>query len=232
MKEEKFFALKLRLIIHLLIIGELFSSLFLSFSCQTHSPSFIILCAGDSLTEEGYPVHLRRLLQQQGIRARIHNRGRRGHNSTEYLAYLMAREDELRSLTPDFILLELGTNDVRLDGDQTSVDVFEKNMREIIGIFSRFRDRWGRSPRLFLALIPPIPPGVAYPFSQESNQRVEVEINPTISRLASEKGLVVVNHWAIFQVRPELLPDIHPNQEGYKAMAQAWAQALLPYLRR
>jgi len=202
----------------------------LSLSCSPKPDSYILLCAGDSLTEQGYPVYLRRLLKKEGLRVRVYNKGRSGYNSAEYLAYLRAHPNELRNFQPDFILLQLGTNDVRTDGDRTSREEFKANMKEIISLLSQLPTRRRQSPRLLLGLVPPIKPEANYPFNEESAQRVETEINPAILSLASELNLPVVNNWEIFMKRPELLPGIHPNPEGYQEMARAWFQALLPYL--
>ncbi|MCX7973026.1 MAG: SGNH/GDSL hydrolase family protein [Candidatus Aminicenantes bacterium] len=203
---------------------------YISSGCRSAFLSYIILCAGDSLTEKGYPNYLRRFLRQQGYLVKIYNYGRSGHNSAEYLAYLKRNESFLKSLKPDFILVELGTNDVRLDGDQTPLESFEKNMAEIIRIFSEFTTRQGERSRIFLALIPPIPSGVEYPFGLESARRVEVEINPALLKLARENNLPLVDHWNLFRSRPELLPNVHPSQDGYREMAKAWMTLLLPHL--
>lgn len=209
-----------------------FTVVFSLTSCRHRLPSYILLAAGDSLTAEGYPGYLRRILQEQGFRVKIYNFGRSGHNTSEYLAYLRAEGDKLRALHPDFILLELGTNDVRVDGDHNSIATYEANMREILRLLANFKNRWGENSKILLALIPPVPQGVSYPFSLESGIRVEREINPTLKRLASELGLDLVNHWQLFIQKPELLPGVHPTPEGYREMARVWAEALLPYLGR
>jgi len=209
----------------------LLAGLFLSLSsCRPTSSAYIILCAGNSLTGEGYPPYLGRLLRQRGWRVKIYNYGRNGHNSGEYLNFLRKQEAYLKNLQPDFILLELGTNDVRLDGDYTPLECFVKNMREIIKIFSDFKTRRGEKARLMIALIPPIPERAQYPFSPESSRRVEAEINPALLKLARENNLPVVDHWHLFRRKPELLPDVHPEAEGYREMARTWFEALLPYL--
>jgi len=215
----------LRVVVLFLLGIEIVSFL----ACSPKPENYILLCAGDSLTEQGYPVYLRRLLKKEGLRVRVYNKGRSGYNSAEYLAYLRAHAYELRNFQPDFILLQLGTNDVRTDGDRTSREEFKANMKEIINLLTQFQTRRGQSPRLLLGLVPPIKEEANYPFSEESAQRVETEINPALLSLASELNLPVVNNWEIFMKRPELLPGIHPNPEGYQEMARAWLQALLPY---
>lgn len=198
--------------------------------CNSPYSSYIILCAGDSLTQQGYPPYLGRLLRQRGLRVKIYNCGQSGHNSREYLTYLRNNEDSLRALQPDFILLELGTNDVRLDGDRTSPDSFKHNMAEIIRIFSTFKTRRGEKTRVIIGLVPPVPEEVQFPFSHESALRIENEINPILLKLAEGNNLPVADHWSLFKKKPELLPDIHPSPEGYREMAATWLEALLPYL--
>lgn len=208
----------------------LVQTLFCLTGCKSSDPSYIILCAGNSLTKQGYPPYLGRLLRQRGLRTKIYNFGRSGHNSREYLIYLKNNEATLKTLQPDFILLELGTNDVRLDGDSTSLDSFEKNMAEIIRIFSTFKTRPGDKTQVIIGLIPPVPDGAQYPFSSESALRIENEINPTLLKLAKKNNLPVADHWRLFKEKPELLPDVHPTPEGYREMAKAWLEVLLPYL--
>ncbi|MBN2199795.1 MAG: SGNH/GDSL hydrolase family protein [Candidatus Aminicenantes bacterium] len=204
-------------------------------ACRPSVPgpgNVIVLCAGDSLTEGGYPRYLRRLLEKGGVRARVLNYGRSGNTSGEYLSFLERAGRRLAAEKPDFILLQLGTNDVRIDGDRTGAAEFERNMRRIIKMFKGFRSRRGRAPRIFLALVPPVPPGVAYPFADESSVRVEAEINPLLLRLAGELGLDLVDNFTLFTEEPKLLPDVHPTPEGYRRLAVSWHAALKPHLPR
>lgn len=195
-------------------------------ACSPPRKSVIIFCAGDSITEQGYPRILRRLLQEEGIKARVLNYGRSGFTSGEYLTFLKRNRESLAEEHPDFILLQLGTNDVRLDQDHTSSDAFSRHLQEIIQIFKEFRNRWGRPPRLILATIPPIPQGETFPFGPSSSLRVEEEINPMIRQIAEEKGLMFVDNHAVFLQNPSLLPGVHPSETGYRALAQNWLQAL------
>ncbi len=186
----------------------------------------IILCAGDSITEQGYPPFLGGLLRRKGLRVRILNYGRRGNTSAEYLNYLKTNAGKIDSERPDFVLIELGTNDVRLDGDSVSRDAFEKNLEKIVTILGRLQTRTGGRPDLLLATIPPIPNGMPFPFGAESARRVVEEINPAIRKIAARCGLVVVDNHALFLAAPDLLPEIHPSRQGYKAMAGNWFRAL------
>jgi lysophospholipase L1-like esterase len=211
--------------------GALAALILASLSCAKPVRPPVILCAGDSITEQGYPILLQKVMKRQGILARVLNYGRGGNTSGEYLRFLISEESRLSSIRPDFVLLELGTNDVRCDGDRTPTPVFERNMRVLIGHFRAFRTRENKPPIILLATIPPVPEGVAFPFSPESSRRVREEINPTLRRIADELGLPLVDHFSFFMKASELLPDVHPSREGYWAMARGWFNALKPYLR-
>jgi len=198
--------------------------------CTSPPRGFIILCAGDSITAKAYPHFLQRLFARDGIRARVLNYGRSGFTSAEYRSFLAGNLERLSREHPDAVLLQLGTNDVRVDGDRVETADFAANMRAIADAFRSFRNRSGRPPLLMLATVPPIPAASPFPFSAESVRRVEEEINPAVRALASAEGLPLVDNHALFLSRPELLPGIHPSREGYRALAERWYEALRPRL--
>ena len=200
--------------------------------CSPPRQGVIILCAGDSLTDSKYPGDLRRLLARDGIAARVLNFGRQGNTSGEYRRFLENRQAALANEHPDFILLQLGTNDVRLDGDLTDTPAFAGNMRAIIALFRGFTGRRGGKALILLGTIPPVPETAAFPFGPASRERVTREINPLIRRLAQEEGLVLVDHEPLFSASPELLPDVHPSREGYRRLARNWYDALVPWLKK
>ncbi len=200
-------------------------SLFLAF-CGSSTTGIIILCAGDSITEAGYTSSLHKILNREGIRNKVLNRGRSGHNSREYLQFLKRNQPLLSESLPDYVLLQLGTNDVRIDQDHTSADEFYRNMKEIILIFRRFRTREGKSPLILLATIPPVPEGTPFPFEPASSRRVMEEINPLIEKIAEEENLPLVDNFSLFYNAPHLLPAVHPSKEGYEALAGNWYEAL------
>jgi lysophospholipase L1-like esterase len=195
-------------------------------------PSEIILCAGDSLTDSEYPRDLRRLLARDGIAARVLNYGRKGATSGEYRRFLAERGAALADEHPDFVLLQLGTNDVRLDGDLTDARAFEANVRAIIAVFRGFTGRQGGKTRILLGLIPPVPASAGVPFGAASRERVTGEINPLLGRIARQEGLVLVDNHALFSSSPELLPGVHPSREGYRRLARSWYDALTPLLKK
>jgi lysophospholipase L1-like esterase len=207
---------------------SLLLSFLLAFSCSSPARrrSVIILCAGNSLTEQGYPPFLKRILRDNGFNARVLNFGRSGNTSAEYLQFLEKQKNTMAAERSDAILIELGTNDLRLDGDRRTTADFRRNMDRIIGIFREFRNRRGSPTRLLLATIPPLPENVAFPFGLESQERVENEINPAIRQLAADNGLTLVDNFAVFHASPHLLSGVHPTEQGYRLMAENWYKTL------
>ncbi len=201
-------------------------------SCAGPERGVVILCAGDSITEQGYPRYLRAALRADGLRARVLNQGRSGNTSAEYLSFLKRNADRLRAERPDIVLIELGTNDVRVDGDRVSAADFESNLRAIAAIFKGFRTRTGAAPAIYAAAIPPIPEGTPFPFGPESPTRVVAEINPAVRAVCADLELGFVDNHALFVRAPELLPGVHPSPEGYKAMAATWYAAVRGHLPR
>jgi lysophospholipase L1-like esterase len=198
--------------------------------CTSPPRGFIILCAGDSITAEAYPHFLQKLFSRDGIRARVLNYGRSGFTSGEYRAFLEKNLERMSREHPDAVLLQLGTNDVRVDGDRTPTVDFIANMKAITAALKGFRTRSGRPSVLMLATVPPVPPGTPLPFSDESIRRVEEDINPAVCSLAAEESLPLVDNHGLFLSLPELLPGIHPSREGYRALAANWYAALRPRL--
>lgn len=194
--------------------------------CSPSPKGIIILCAGDSITEKGYPRFLRKILREEGMQTKILNYGQSGFTSGEYLKYLKNNQAKMADSYPDFVLLQLGTNDVRIDHDQTSANDFYNNMKKIIDLLRRLKTRTGKNSRLLLATIPPVPEDIPFPFAPESGKRVEEEINPLIQKIAREEEIPLVDNFSLFLQAPHLLPDVHPSQEGYKALAQNWFTAL------
>lgn len=190
----------------------------------------VILCAGDSLTDSEYPRDLERLLRRDGFPARVLNCGRKGNTSGEYLRYLNERKASLADEHPDFVLLQLGTNDVRLDGDLTDTPKFARNMRAVIAIFREFSNRREEPSEILLGAVPPVPESAGFPFGPASDERIRREINPALREIAREERLIVVDNYALFSGRPELLPDVHPSREGYRRLARNWYDALAPRL--
>lgn len=208
---------------------------FLSLACRREpavpplSGLPVILCAGDSITAASYPRRLKELLAKGGLQVQVINAGVKGDSTAEYLRFLEKSRIVERS-HPRWVLLQLGTNDVRSDSHATTTAQFRVNLEAILERMERHRNPDGSSPRVLLATIPPIPRRVRWHFDSRSQARVEAEINPAIREIARRRGLLLADHHALFAARPSLLPDVHPNEEGYAALAEAWHRILVPLI--
>ena len=189
----------------------------------------VVLCAGDSITAGGYPWYLQRRLDEAGYRLAVINAGEKGNTSGEYLGFLR-RSRIVAQTNPRWVLLQLGTNDVRSDGDATSVERFRGNLEAILGIVTGHINPDGSSPRVLLATIPPVPVEIAGHFDAASRARVESEINPAIREIAGRRQLALVDNHGLFAARPDLLSGIHPSEKGYQALGNSWYDALAPFL--
>jgi len=199
--------------------------------CASSPRGIIVFCAGDSITAGAYPHFLQRLFNGEGLRARVLNYGRSGFTSGQYLDFLERNTERLKAERPDFVLIQLGTNDARVDADHTPTDVFRSHMMKIIAVFRGFRSRSGNAPGILLATIPPVPEETPFPFAPESAERIGAEINPAIRSIAAEEKLPLVDNHALFLGRPDLLPDVHPSNDGYRILAGNWFSSLIPLIR-
>lgn len=192
-----------------------------------------VLCMGDSLTESSYGQYtrsLKRLFKTENLKVNVYSAAKPGNTSGEYLNYLKGT-DILKKIKPHIVVLMLGTNDVRIDGDHTPVDSFIRNMREIIALIKNFKNPDGRKMLIFLSTIPPIFNCDLPTFDETSRQRVVEEIVPAIKTLAKEENLHLIDLFGFFEKKPELLPGIHPGKEGYRAMAEFIFANLRSYIK-
>ena len=187
----------------------------------------VILCAGDSITAASYPKQLKALFARDGLPVQVINAGVKGDSSAEYIRFL-ERSQIIERTDPDWVLLQLGTNDLRIDSHATTTVQFRKNLDVILERIGRHRNHDGSSPQIILATIPPIPVEIRWHFNAGSRARVEAEINPAIRDIARQRGLILANIHALFTARPDLLPEIHPSEQGYQVLAEAWYRILAP----
>jgi len=192
--------------------------------------NFTLLCMGDSITAGGYPEALKKILGSKGFKNFcVKNLGRNGDTSGEYLKYLISHPDVLKGRI-DMVLLQLGTNDVRIDHDHTTTQVFEKNMQKIVGIIQKSHP----GSRIFMATLPPVLKETPGYFDRTSLHRIASELNPFIVRLARKLGCTRVDVYKSFKGHPEWFSGdgIHPNQVGTKKLAEVYFKAIQPALSR
>lgn len=206
---------------------------FISRSNPGATNEYTILCMGDSLTRSSYgnyPDQLKALLRSAGIDAVVQTAARPGNNSGEYLKYLYS-ENPLNTVNPDIIILMLGTNDVRIDGDRTPLDRYTANMEEMIRILKNHRNPDGSRAVVFVATVPPIFTFDLDLFDENSGVRIEEEIVPVIRKLAQAERINLIDLHDHFKNKPQLLPGIHPNKRGYQIMAKWIFQSTLPFIK-
>ena len=189
----------------------------------------IIMAAGDSITAESYPMRLQGLFDQDHKNVHVDNYGQFGFTSGMYLDYLRT-SDVINQINPDFVLLQLGTNDVRVDSDHTPTPLFVNHMNSIIDLFQQHRNPYGRHPLVILSTIPPIVKIAPHYFTEESQLRVTQEINPALFEIALEQQCPIIDTYELFIRYPDALPEIHPNELGYQLMADNWYAFLQPLL--
>ena len=192
--------------------------------------NFTILCMGDSITAEGYPAVLSKILKRHGYKNFcVRNLGRKGNNSGEYLRYLR-KHPELLNGRVNMVLLQLGTNDVRIDHDHTDIQAFMAHIRQIVEII---RERQPKA-HIYLGTIPPILKDVPGYFDKTSRQRVRMEINPQIAVLAHRLHCVRVDVYRAFKGHPEWVgrDGIHPTKAGTRELAKVYFRAIQPGIAR
>jgi lysophospholipase L1-like esterase len=210
----------------------LFLGIFLAVSpaaapAQADRPDFVLCCAGDSLMRP-QPVHLRILFEQAGGRPfRVEDWSQGGQSSQTYPSFLRAREEGWKNTQPDFLILQLGTNDAGpIAAGTYGRPRFEENLKGILRSLKILAGRPDSPPRLFIATVPLF---LESPNSAAKNRAITDVINPTIRAVAEETGAVLVDQFAVLENRPDLYDSdgAHPSGEGEKALARNWLRALM-----
>lgn len=182
---------------------------------------------GDSLTAgtgsadgRGYGLKLENALGPHLGRAEVRLSGRSGDMSVEGTEVI--RKD-MRNNRPAYNLILLGTNDWHNQAcqDVPPADCFTIDaLREIIRVT---RD-WNGLP--VLGTLPPVNPALA---PAGRNDWID-ELNVLIRGLAAEQQALLADINAEFKARGDLASlfsdDVHPNDAGYDAMADAWFRAI------
>ncbi len=179
-----------------------------------------ILAAGDSITAGSYPSQLLNMLEEEGIAARVLNMGVPGATSGFYAEFVEKNKVFFGEYKPDFILLMLGTNDVR-KAEFEGAHRYISKMREITELF-REKIYADFPPEIIISTILPIFPGESE-LDEIFSERIRDEINTAVEELADELDLYFVDNYSLFEGRPELMPDgLHPCEEGNRRLANNW----------
>jgi len=126
----------------------------------------------------------------------------------------------IKHVTPDIVLLHLGTND--MNQNQGAEDTIEE-LKQIILILRKHNPR----VEIFLAqLIPTI--------NRNTNMRIR-ELNDRLPYFAQsittdDAPVFIVNHYEGFDAYKDTYDGTHPNESGIAKMAQKWHDVLSEHL--
>jgi lysophospholipase L1-like esterase len=184
----------------------------------------VICCVGDSLMRP-IPSHLKKLMKGDERRIVIVEWARGGKTTKSYLNFFKRRFRNRRTTWPDFILIQLGTNDVQslIVGDYT-LDEFTANMKGIVDEFKTYSNGKGGPSHVLIANVP-LRYGEKF---QQINRFVQEILNPNIEILAKEEGIYLVDNCHVLNNKPHLYgPDgVHPSVFGIRILAQNWLFAI------
>jgi lysophospholipase L1-like esterase len=165
-------------------------------------------------TANNYPALLQGKLQGLDPAWRVINRGRSGEHTFEGVGRLPS---VLASDKPGFVLLLEGSNDAEACLDS---GVATNNLRNMVRIA-----RTSQS----IPIIGTIPPSFR---NNPCADNVIDTVNSNIRGFASAENVMVaeihdgMNHRELFGTAPGRDP-LHPNEAGYRVMADIWFQAML-----
>lgn len=122
------------------------------------------------------------------------------------------------------VIIMLGTNDSKpynwTVGSSTRAEQFRKDCAAMVDHFSQLATH----PAVYLAL----PPRAYANSYQISGTVIHDQILPIIKQVAADKGVSVIDIDTPTAGHPEYFPDgVHPNDAGYKILAQAMHDGLL-----
>ncbi len=182
-----------------------------------------VACVGDSITEGGrngsdYPAQLQQCL---GDNWQVRNFGVSGRTLLRKGDRPYWQESafrEAQAFAPDAVVILLGANDTK-PHNWRHKDEFAGDYRDLVETFRKLPSE----PAIHLCRLIPVVGEGNFGITEE----VALEASAIVERLAAELGLELIDLHAPLADRPELIPDrVHPNGEGYAAMARTVATAL------
>lgn len=198
---------------------------------QSDRPPLVICCAGDSLMRP-MPHYFRQLLPSLSPNFVIEEWAQGGLGSATYQSFYNQHAERWRRVAPDFILLQIGTNDAApLAEGRSSPDDFQANLTAIIREFQSYRNPAGKAALVLVATVPLFSDD---PVHAGKNQMVKDIINPAIRRAAESAGALLADNFSVLNGKPELYdPDgVHPNVQGEEALAKNWVKAMKAFLEK
>jgi lysophospholipase L1-like esterase len=187
----------------------------------------IYLGFGDSITRGdgssdglGYRFRLQALLGASLGYADVRTWGREGDTSSES-ADLDVIHRTLRSAYPAYTLILFGTNDWHDCQSKAPADCY--TIASLRTIVENVRD-WGSLPVLGTII-----PGNPALVPAGRNAWYD-DMNVLIKALARDQNVALADLNAEFKAQPNLpalfYDDVHPNDQGYQALAQGWSRGI------
>jgi lysophospholipase L1-like esterase len=183
-----------------------------------------ICCAGDSLMRP-MPYYFKKLLRNIAKDVEIDDWSRGGLSTRTYMPFFRRHVRSQGRLTADFVLLQLGTNDVAaLGSGELTLEKFSQKLKAITWEFKSIRNKNNVPAGVLLANIPPL----YAPEFEGLNSYICDVLNPAIMQIAEEKGLFLVDNWLALEGKRHLYDSdgVHPNAMGERVLAQNWVRAL------
>jgi lysophospholipase L1-like esterase len=179
-------------------------------------PVLRVRCAGDSITQRGYPAVLQEVL---GSGYAVVNAGHSGVTALKH-AGTRSYPDAGPKDDADIVVVMLGTNDTKVETWKEHQNEFVADYTQLISSFQRLPSK----PKVYIALSPPIyKPESGSGFSA-ANQEVMIG---KVRAIATTSGCPLIDVHAATLNHPEWFGDgVHPNDAGMAAIAKAIAAAI------
>lgn len=186
-----------------------------------------VACVGDSITfgsqiegreTNSYPAVLGQLLGSKFVVKNFGVSGATLLKKGDKPYWGLSALKKASEFGPDVVVLKLGTNDSKPQNWKHG-DEFENDLRAMVEHFQQLPSK----PRIWLCL--PVP--VYETRWGINNLVVQGQVIPRIEKVATEKGLPVIDLYTALLGQPLLFPDkVHPNAAGARLMAQTIYTAL------
>ena len=187
-----------------------------------------VACVGDSITagsgiknpaKDSYPAVLGALL---GADFEVKNFGVSGRtllNSGDFPYTKEKKYAQSLEFKPDIVIIKLGTNDSKPQNWKHKAE-FEADFKKLVKSYQDLPSK----PKIIIAT----QMYVAKSAWGITNKVVENEVLPLTLKLAKELGLPVIDFYAAFDGRADLLCDgVHPNEAGARKMAEICRDKIL-----
>lgn len=196
-------------------------------SCLTLAAEPIkVACVGDSITfghpgprDKSYPAVLATLL---GPAYEVRNFGQNAATLSRAgnLPYWKFKAfEDATAYQPDIVIIALGANDSKVEA-WMAAEPFSKDIKDMVRHFRQLPS----NPLVMLGIPIPVAPERTKGITAK---KVRERITPMIQQVAREVHAPTIDFYTPLAGKFELLPDtIHPNEQGYRIMAETAAAAI------